>query len=82
MRVTSYNTNQSGVQYYDVNHSVGFHSDGLPNSSFPDVNADTEVDLVGWYNGYATCSFPVRHYDSGANYYPDLHWHANECYYE
>lgn len=33
-------------------------------------------------DGYATCSFPVRRYDSGAIFYPYLHWFPNECYYE
>lgn len=79
---TVHNTNQSGVQYYSVDHSQKFHSDGFPAPSFPNVNADTEIILTGWYNGYATCSFPVRRYDSGAIFYPYLHWFPNECYYE
>jgi hypothetical protein len=78
---TTSNTSQSMVNSYQVSHSTGFHSDGFPTSAYADINASTNVTLTGYYNGYATCSFS-HSYDGGAIYYPNLHWHSDECYWE
>lgn len=77
---TIYNTSQHLVNNYNVYHDRAFHSDGFPYSFLPDVNAWTTVSLWGYYNGYALCNFS-HNYDSGANYYPNLHW-RDDCYWE
>jgi hypothetical protein len=78
---TFYNTTQHGVNNFFVTHQRDFHSDGFP-AAYKAVNASTAMTLTGYYNGYATCGNFSHNYDSGALWYPNLHWHTNECYWE
>lgn len=76
------NITQQYVNNYYVRNNHPFHSDGFP-AAYVAVNSDTEVRLTGYYNGYATCSFPVRSYDSGEYwYFGSLSYKSNECYWE
>ncbi len=74
-----------------ITHSRTFHSGGFPLGLFlnilgPDVDARTKLEIKGYYNGTASCAFPVRDY-----YYTDLawllyanslKWKTNVCHYE
>lgn len=76
-------------------HNRPFHSDGFPLGLFfdvlsPDADASTETRVIGYYNGYATCSFPTRSYSYPnpaawalyGNPLTHLKWKPNVCVWE
>ena len=64
------NTGNTRFRAWD---SVSWHSDGYPGDSFPDVYAESRVEIIAEAGGGYACDFE-HEWTSGAGNYPDLHF--------